>query len=169
MAERESDDLWGSYRAPTDWYRSWYGHLIKHGGVGNQRVNEALLHYGQGEASWPAVLWGLTHMDEIGTCPGRYDHLLAVPLHFGRGYWSANVVHYFGLGLEYAYSYQVDAMLCVDNLDEEMSALYGMDVSLDLVNATGEDAEQQYTSEMLRWVWDADAEMYARVLAMRRV
>ena len=94
---------WGTIRGPREWYRSWYGHVTRWGGSGNERCEKALDGLGRGDRSYASVLWGLTHLDEIDRgCLPASDHLFAPGglVAEGRGWkhrglWSASVDWFF--------------------------------------------------------------------------
>ena len=89
-----SGPCWGTIRSPLAWYRSWYGHVAQ---WDNPRCVRALEGLGRGDASFPSVLWGLTHLSEIDReCLPVSDHLFA-PGGLGghEGLWTAMVHHFF--------------------------------------------------------------------------
>ena len=169
--------VFGSIRGRFSWYKSWYNHVYR-AGQGNERTVSVLRHYGQGDQGWPAVLYGLTHLDEVGlwmdphTAAGG-DHLFnpAGMLYFGSiglhakpcaGFYTQAVWWFFREhwrttnGWPIAGPWCVDALIDLDQVDAGLSELSGQIVHVERRNVAP-PLELEDTPELRGWVDVADS------------
>ena len=175
ILEHPTDRLFGVYRHPVDWYRSWYAHC-RRAVEGNKRTSDALRAYGRGSIEWRDVLYGLTHPVEVrphaSWLPYR-DHLFnpagdqlsAVD----SGLWSRSVRWFFQAGTDSLWDvvhgpWLVDRLIPLERLAEGLAEVYELEsVDLPHVNA-GDLTGLEIDDEMREWVMEADGAMWEEVV-----
>jgi len=150
-------------RNPWDWYVSVWKHIRpRREGVIHEHSNA----WGTGDQSFEAVLYGMTHPEEVPnpvprhevSAPGGHDPKNPWP----RGLWSHSTHWYYGgsrMWIDLAVQNEVWATVLAPEHADALRGCMVWNVSEGLT----ETERWPWTMEQFEWVWNADQELIQRL------